>query len=213
MATKQWGSAYDTAAMTMIAAVATNDFGSDGTIKGGDGYVAVNPSYLAPAFYRAFAAYSGDTRWTTNLNKSYDILTSVANATTGLVPDWTTSTTYSYDATRTPFRIALDACWNNEPKAIAFSQKIGAFFAGVGVANIVDGYNLNGTTTSGNHNSTFIGPAGAAGVAAMQTKLVNDAYARVTTDAKASGTNYYDRSWALFTTLFMTGNYINYSAN
>jgi endo-1,4-beta-D-glucanase Y len=215
LADKQWGG-YTTVATTMISTVAMNDFGTDGTVKGGDTYVAVDPSYLAPAFYRAFKVYTGDARWTTILDTTYTILSTVADANTGLVPDWSAGRTgagnYTYDATRTPFRVALDACWNNDANAMAFSKKIGAFFAGVGAANIKDGYNLNGTVIGSNHNSTFVGPAGAAGMAANQPKLVNDAYAFVAPDTRGASTNYYDRSWALFATLFMTGNFIDFSA-
>ena len=114
----------------------------------------------------------------------------VQNATSGLVPDWSagpaTNTSYGYDATRTPFRIALDYCWSGDARAKTFSQKIGAFFAGIGAANIVDGYNVNGTKTGSNKNSTFIGPAGAAGMASTQAQLVADAYTRVAADAKAA---------------------------
>jgi endo-1,4-beta-D-glucanase Y len=211
MADKQWGG-YTTIAMNELTKVAMHDFQADGTIKGGDTYNAVNPSYLAPAFYRVFAAYTGQTRWIQILDRSYDILGMVANATTGLVPDWSagrTAPNYTYDATRTPYRIALDACWSGDPRAISFSEKISAFFMGVGVANIVDGYQLNGTPSGMYKNSTFIGPAGASGMPANRTQLVADAYARVASDARAASTNYYDRSWALFTVLLMTGNFVN----
>ena len=215
MADKQWGG-YTTTATNLLTTVAMYDFGTDGTIKGGDFYTAVNPSYLAPAFYRVFAAYGDNARWTTILNKSYDILAMVQNSTSGLVPDWSagpaTNTSYGYDATRTPFRIALDVCWSGDTRGKMFSQKIGAFFAGIGATNIVDGYNVNGTATGGNKNSTFVGPAGAAGMASNQAALVAGAYTRVSADAKASGTNYYDRSWALFTVMLMTGNFINFQS-
>jgi endo-1,4-beta-D-glucanase Y len=219
MADKQWGG-YSATANTMLTSVAANDFGTDGTIKGGDYYVAVNPSYIAPAFYRVFAAYVTDatqkTRWMTILDKNYDILAMAQNATSGLVPDWSAgpaaNTSYGYDATRTPFRIALDVCWSGDARGKAFSQKIGAFFAGIGAANIVDGYSVTGTKTGSNKNSTFIGPAGAAGMASNQPQLVADAYMRVSADAKASTTNYFDRSWALFTVMLMTGNFVNFQS-
>ena len=219
MADKQWGG-YTTTATSMLTTVAMNDFGTDGTIKGGDTYVAVNPSYIAPAFYRVFAAYVTDatqkTRWMTILDKSYEILATAQNATSGLVPDWSagpaTNTSYGYDATRTPFRIALDYCWSGDTRAKTFSDKIGAFFAGIGAANIVDGYNVNGTKTGANKNSTFVGPAGAAGMASNQAQLVADAYMRVAADAKAANTSYYDRSWALFTVMLMTGNFVNFQS-
>jgi endo-1,4-beta-D-glucanase Y len=220
MADKQWGG-YTTTATNMLSTVAANDFGTDGTIKGGDFYVAVNPSYIAPAFYRVFAAYVTDTtqraRWMTILDKNYEILAMVQNTTNGLVPDWSagpaTNTSYGYDATRTPYRVALDACWSNDPRAKAFSQKIGGFFAGIGAANIVDGYSVtSGMPTSTNKNSTFIGPAGAAGMASNQPQLVAEAYTRVAADARAANESYYNRSWALFTVMLMTGNFVNFQS-
>jgi endo-1,4-beta-D-glucanase Y len=213
MADKQWGG-YTSVAKDFIGKVATGDFGTDGTIKGGDMYVAVNPSYLAPAFYRAFGVYTGDPRWSTILDQTYTLLAGLANATTGLVPDWSTGQRgpdYTYDAARAPFRIALDACWNGEPRAIAFSQKIAAFFAGIGAANIKDGYSLDGTVTGMYTNSTFVGPAGVAGMAANQPQLVADAYTRVSTDTRAGTDSYYNLSWALFSTMMMTGNFVDLS--
>jgi endo-1,4-beta-D-glucanase Y len=213
MADKQWGG-YTTVAKDLLGKVAMGDFGADGTVKGGDTYVAVNPSYLAPAFYRAFAAYTGDARWTTILEKTYSLLAGAANATTGLVPDWSTGQrgpNYTYDATRTPFRVALDACWNGEPRAVAFSQKIGAFFAGIGAANIKDGYSLDGTVTGMYTNSAFVGPAGVAGMAANQPTLVADAYTFAASAAKAGTDSYYNLSWALFSTMMMSGNFTDLS--
>jgi endo-1,4-beta-D-glucanase Y len=217
MADKQWGG-YTTVATNMVNTVAMNDFATDGTIKGGDTYAnAVNPSYIAPAFYRVFGAYTGDTRWATILTRSYTLLASAQNATTGLVPDWSvgnrTNTTYTYDATRTPFRVAVDVCWTGDANGKAFSQKIGAFFTGIGAANIVDGYNvMTGAKTGSYHNATFVGPAGTAGMASGQTQLVADAYTYVAGVAKAANSNYYDRSWALFSVLLMTGNFVNFQS-
>jgi endo-1,4-beta-D-glucanase Y len=215
MADKQW-TGYTPIATKLLTAIVTYDFATDGTVKGGDTYTAVDPSYLAPAYYRAFAAYSGDARWTTILEKSYATLNSVADQTTGLVPDWSSGRAnggnYTYDATRTPFRVALDACWNKEPRAIVYSQRIGGFFAHIGAANIVDGYMLDGAPVGANHNSSFVGPAGAAGMAAGQASLVADVYTFVALDVRGANTNYYDGSWALFTTLLMTGNFVDFAA-
>ena len=93
-----------------------------------------------------------------------------------------------------------------------FLKRSATFFGGIGAANIVDGYNVNGTKTGANKNSTFVGPAGAAGMASNQTQLVADAYLRVAADAKAATTNYYDRSWSLFTVMLMTGNFVNFQS-
>jgi endo-1,4-beta-D-glucanase Y len=212
MADKQWGG-YTATATGFLATLLTNDFSAtDGTIKGGDKYVAVDPSYLAPAYYKVFATYTGATAWSQVLSKSYDILGSAASATTGLVPDWVSGRSgpnYTYDATRTPFRVALDACWNGDPKALAFSQKIAAFFATIGAANIKDGYQLNGTVTGTFNNTAFVGPAGVSAMAGNQPQLLQDAYTMVAAVSIAGTDNYYDLSWALFSTMMMTGNFIN----
>jgi endo-1,4-beta-D-glucanase Y len=213
MADKQWGG-YTEVAKAYLGKVLEHDFHDDGTIRGGDNYDDVNPSYLAPAFYRAFAAYTGDNRWMQVIEKSYEILSNADNDTTGLVPDWSTGPRggdYLYDAARTPYRIALDACWNGEPRAKAYAEKIGAFFAQVGVANIRDGYALDGTLVGSYKNSTFIGPAGVAGMVGNQSALINDAYAQVAMDLQAGTESYYNLSWAMFAALMMTGNFADLS--
>lgn len=214
MADKQWGG-YTSVAKDFLGKMAKNDFASDGTIKGGDKYAnAVNPSYLAPAYYRTFATYTGDSTWTTILEKSYALLQMATDATTGLVPDWSVPAgrgpDYKYDAARTPFRIALDACWNNEKRALTFSQGIAKFFANIGVMNIMDGYNVSsGMAISTNVNATFIGPAGVSGMAGAQTQLVEDAYTFVAAAANKGTDSYYNLSWAMFSTLMMTGNFVD----
>jgi endo-1,4-beta-D-glucanase Y len=213
MADKQWGG-FGEVAKSYLGKVLAHDFQSDGTIKGGDNYNDVNPSYLAPAFYRTFAKYTGENRWNQIIDKSYEILDGAANDTTGLVPDWTNGrgNDYKYDAARTPYRIGIDACWNKEPRAKAYAEKVSAFFAMVGVENIRDGYALDGTKLSDNKNSTFIGPAGVAGMAANQTLLVNDTYTQVSTDLQAGTESYYNLSWAMFTGLMMTGNFVDFGS-
>ena len=55
MADAQWGG-YTTVAKSFLALVLANDFETDWSIKGGDQYKnAVDPSYLAPAYYKVFA--------------------------------------------------------------------------------------------------------------------------------------------------------------
>ncbi len=214
MADKQWGG-YTETAKDFIGRVASKDFTGDGTVRGGDNYGDVNPSYLAPAFYRVFQSYTGDSRWSTIIEKSYAILEGAANADTGLVPDWTNGrgNNYSYDAARTPYRIALDACWNGEPRAKAYAEKVGKFFAGIGVDNIRDGYSLDGNLLGEHKNATFIGPAGVAGMVANEAQLVTDAYKQVSTDLQEGTENYYNMSWALFSAMMMTGNFVNLAAS
>jgi endo-1,4-beta-D-glucanase Y len=214
MADKQWGG-YTTTAKDYLAKVLMGDFGTDGTVKGGDTYVAVNPSYMAPAFYKVFATYTGADGWNTVVTRTYTLLGMAANATTGLVPDWSSGgrgPDYTYDATRTPYRIAVDACWFADTMAQAFSKKLATFFAGIGAANIKDGYKLDGTVSGTYNNASFVGPAGVGAMAGAQQKLVDDAYAYVAKVAADTTANYYDSSWAMFSLLMMTGNFVNFSS-
>jgi endo-1,4-beta-D-glucanase Y len=216
MADKQWGG-YTTVAKALLAKILMFDFGTDGTIKGGDHFVAVNPSYLAPAYYKIFSTYTGDAGWDAALAKTYDILAAAANANTGLVPDWVSGRTgpdYTYDATRTPFRVALDACWFGDARALAFSQKIAAFFAKIGAANIKDGYQQDGSASANGlyTNATFIGPAGVAAMAGNQPTLLSDAYVYTAGVTSAGTDNYYNLSWAMFSTMMMTGNFVDLSS-
>jgi hypothetical protein len=62
---------------------------------------------------------------------------------------------------------------------------------------------------SSNTNSTFIGPAGVAGMAAKEMTLVDDAYTFVAAAANKGTDSYYNLGWALFSTLMMTGNFVD----
>ena len=179
----------------MIQAMRQNSIGPDGLLKPGDtwgGSALTDPSYFSPAYFRVFAVVSGDLVWARDIiDKNYAVLASISGAN-GLVPDWTTDSAvvnmgfltsagtaggssssgfdnshYGYDAARTPWRIAMDWCFNKEPRAQAYLMKVGGFFNPMAsnIGNIGDGYALNGSVSSSNHNMAFIGPIGVAGMA------------------------------------------------
>lgn len=101
--------------------------------------VLVNPSYLAPYAYRAFAAVDTGHDWDALVDSSYSFLNRVLDApldrgrSAGLPPNWVRvdrvtgefvplnagglSTDYGYDALRLPWRLALDDAWHDEPRA------------------------------------------------------------------------------------------------
>lgn len=99
--------------------------------------IIVNPSYFSPAAYRAFAKVDPTHDWNGLIDSSYSILAQASAAkldkssSDGLTPNWirinrTTgaimvapeyNSDYSYDAMRTPFRMALDWEWNKDPRA------------------------------------------------------------------------------------------------
>ena len=105
----------------------------------------VNPSYLSPSSYRIFAEIDNDHNWLSVVNSSYEVLNTCTDSrldkesSAGLAPNWCAvnsagqitmspesglnSTEYSYDAFRTPWRIALDYQWFKDPRAKAYFEK------------------------------------------------------------------------------------------
>ena len=126
-----------------------------------------NISYYTPAFFRIFAQVTNDNTWTALANDTYSLLASATNPTTGLVPDWQSSSgtagagsrsgNYTYDACRVPWRIALDYLWNGNTKAQQWCTKITNWANSKGATNIVDGYRLDGTPLSTYNSSAFVG--------------------------------------------------------
>jgi len=198
MADKQWGGkgslgdTYANYGKKLISDIWNYEIHNYKTPKNGSGWGddnCLNISYFAPSHYRAFASFSGDNRWTSNVVPNiYGIIAASLNAengnqANGLVPAFSTSTGardqcgpngssnqkhwYQYDSCRTPFRIGIDACLNDSAEAKAYVEKTSSFFAPKGAAGIVDGYELNGTEkpefpggTYKGLSAAFIGPAG-----------------------------------------------------
>jgi endo-1,4-beta-D-glucanase Y len=221
MAAKQWSSSsYSDDAKKVINAIYNYAIGVDGLLKPGDnwgsGDIHTFPDYFSPAYFRAFAVATNNTNWSTGiLTRNYEVLMKVADAN-GLVPDETTgeyvnvTNSYGYDACRTPWRIGMDYCFNEEPKALAYLTKIGTFFNGKGVSNIVDGYTVGtGNATGNTKNMAFIGPAGVAGMPTslgFQT-LLDDAF---TFGVMTTSNDYYKDSLRLVTMLMMSGNLVQF---
>jgi glycosyl hydrolase family 8 len=200
----------------------------------------INISYFAPAYYRVFDNVDTDSthNWAAVIQTVYDTITNTLNPinknqNNGLVPAWSTSdgapnsgafganqptapTNYQYDSCRTPFRIALDWCWFGTAGARDYAAKTSSFFGGIGAANIVDGYNLDGTPSpqhAGQRSAAFIGPAGVGAMtSATYQTLVDQSYATVAADNALAGGAYYEESWTLMSLLMMTGNFLDYTA-
>jgi endo-1,4-beta-D-glucanase Y len=194
-----------------------------------------NPSYFAPAYYRVFGQVTGKTQdWNKVVDSSYSIIakslnTANGNANNGLVPAWCDSngtpvvafsgapTNFQNDSTRTPFRVGQDYCFYGEARAKSYLAKISAFYAEVGVANITNGYNLDGTPNPdksypGLQAASFVGPAGVGAMSDSQyQQFVDDAYAELATLKLTAGTIYYQKSWTALSLLMMTGNLVNWA--
>ncbi len=205
----------------------------------------VNISYFAPAYYRVFKSFGGtlpmssggswNPDWDSTIDTVYTTINNSLNSangnqSNGLVPAWCTSagvpnsgalqggapTNYQYDSCRTPFRIGLDWCWNAEPRAQAYVAKTSSFFSGIGAANIVDGYALNGSPQAqnpGKLSAAFIGPAGVGAMSSSTYQtFLDDSYAEVATDMLMAGGTYYEESWTVLSLLMMTANFLDYTS-
>ncbi len=233
MASKQWsGGTYASDANTLIGNILGHEVDGSNVIKPGDnfgGASEMDPSYLAPVYYRAFAAATGNAKWTTVLQESYTILMA-ASGQYGLVPNWANSSgvgvagtatdghgpDFGYDACRTPFRIAMDYCINGYKPAQTYAGLIAAFYSSkataTSVGSIFDGYTPTGTALDSNPaGMAFTGPGGVAAMAAGLDPFRDVVYTTLTTETtqmKIAGTfDYYDASWGVLSLLAMSGNF------
>ena len=230
----QWGSTgaidYRADAEALIAAIKTHEVEANTyVLKPGDmfgGSSLTNPSYFAPAYYRAFGAFTNDTAfWNAVATKAYAVINdnlTQNNAAGGLVSDWCQASgtysnqsggyhaqghTYYYDAARTPWRIAVDYLWYGDNSGKVYAKKCSDFVRVTlgGTANIVDGYNQNGTTTGQYHNATFVGAFACAAMAGENQVHLDDSY----TDLKNLNepNAYFNQTLKTLYQFLLTGNF------
>jgi endo-1,4-beta-D-glucanase Y len=108
-------------------------------------HLIINPSYFSPYAWRIFAEVDKAHDWNSLITPAYELLQNAGTAPldtqhgSGLAPDWLAVNTadaslsatnapdltsnYSYDALRTPWRIALDYQWNKNETAKQYLTK------------------------------------------------------------------------------------------
>ena len=232
----QWGSTgtinYRTDALALIAAMKTHEIEANTfVLKPGDmfgGSALTNPSYFAPAYYRAYGVFSNDeTFWNNVATKAYDVINANLtqnNAVGGLVSDWCQASgdysnqsggyvnqgrTYSYDAARTPWRIATDFVWYGTNSGKVYAKKCSDFVRVTlgGTANIKDGYNQNGSLNPQGqyHNATFVGAFACAAMAGENQTHLDASY----TDLKNLNepNSYFNQTLKTMYQFLLTGNF------
>jgi endo-1,4-beta-D-glucanase Y len=241
MAHERWGGggslqeSYETYATRLIGLMWEHevDHNRNDVFKPGDGFAdgsVINISYFAPAFYRTFGRAVGEEEnWGRVVDSSYAATFAALNAANGneengLVPAWSTpegvptvppNTSHpihhQLDSCRTPFRLAQDYCWNGEPRALEYLEKINSFHTEVGALNLVDGYDLNGTprpqfASVGNQSAAFVGTAAVGAMASpMYATFRDEGYAAVATLNLLAGSQYYNESWTVLSLIMMAG--------
>jgi len=173
-------------------------------------------SYYSPGYFEVFAEATGDDFWYDVADDAYTILDNGADATTGLVRDWQSwdgnaasgwDSTYSYDASRVPWRMALDYIWNGNWDADDFCDKISSFADNIGASDIVDGYQLDGTATGSYNNSPFVGGFAVGGMCYSQEMVDNFASRLLALDGYDD--RYFNFSLRCLYSLVLTGNFWN----
>jgi endo-1,4-beta-D-glucanase Y len=205
LADKQWpGGSYKATATSLIGDIWSHDIDTSSNLPtGGSNYGSTsskvtNPSYFAPAYYRAFASVDNTTsghNWNTIASSVYTAISSIASKAgkAGLIPAWCSSnctavgsnggsddSIYQYDAHRVPWRLGVDACWNGTTSASSFLSSNASFFASqasAGIDRVYDIYTLSGGA-NGDAAQNSMSAIGTAGVGAMAAgnSFMNTAY-------------------------------------
>jgi hypothetical protein len=180
VANKQWpGQGYNTDAAAMTARLRGQLFltaNCNGILLAGSQFRdcgCVNPSYLPPGYYPAFAANdAGQAQfWTGAVTASYSYYNAIrtSNGNTNLIPAWSSSNgglglaggcnpqvsgggdtgDFQADAARTPWRVATDFQWNGGADSQAFLQRVVTFAKTQRIVQIVSRYNLGGQPLNG----------------------------------------------------------------
>ncbi|WP_269234084.1 glycosyl hydrolase family 8 [Flavobacterium flavigenum] len=230
----QWGSIgtinYKNDAKTLIAAIKTHEVEANTfVLKPGEafgGSQITNPSYFSPAYYRAFGVFTNDTSfWNSVAAKSYTIINNNLtqnNAVGGLVSDWCEASgnyssqagsyanqgkLYTYDAARTPWRIAVDYVWYGNADAKSYAKKSSDFVRVNlgGSSNVKDGYNQNGAATGQWHNATFVGAFACAAMAGENQSHLDASY----NDLKNLNepNSYFNHTLKTLYSFLLTGNF------
>ncbi len=229
----QWGTSgainYKNDAKSLIGSIKNFEIESGSyVVKPGDqfgGSSLTNPSYFAPAYFRTFATYMNDSFWNNVADKCYVVINnnlSVNNAVGGLVSDWCTASgsysnsagsyanggrNYSYDAARTPWRIAVDYAWYGNSNAKTYSKKSSDFVRVNlgGSQNVKDGYTQNGSSAGSNHNSTFVGAFASAAMGGDNQSHLDNSYS----DLKGlnDAGSYFNQSLKTLYLFLLSGNF------
>jgi endo-1,4-beta-D-glucanase Y len=231
IAAVQWGGTYLQQAVAYLATLKTGDFttcspsGRNMPIAGNWQMGSTDPcttagggsntSYWMPGYYRVFQAVTGDAFWGKAADDVVALYNLSADPTTGIIVNEVdqdgvavSGQTYDYNSCRIPWRAVLDYLWFGTAGAAQATTKITNWANTVGIANIVDGYNANGTAT-GQYTGLNEWVGGfAAGAMSNSQSLVESFAADFVGIADNNGT-YYGSSLRTLYLLELSGNQWN----
>jgi len=226
VAAAQWGGTYAQEAKTYLAALKKTDFttcspsgrnistngnwqGSGACTTSGGGS---NTSYWMPGYYRVFETFTGDSFWGKAADDVVALYNIAADKTTGIIVNEVdqdgapvSGQTYDYNSCRIPWRAALDYVWYGTAGAQQAATKITDWANTVGIKNIVDGYQGNGTPTGTNKGiQAFVG--GFAAGAATNSQSVVDTFSTYFVSIADDNGTYFGSSLRTLYLLQLSGN-------
>jgi len=203
--------------------------------------VIIDPSYLAPYEYRVFAQIDPKHQWMKLVDSSYEVFNGCSSSvldkemSVNLVPDWCaitatgkfttstepnlTSTSYSFDAFRSTWRIALDYEWNKELRAKKFLEN-STFIRNQWKqkGKILVGYthdgkpweNYESAVAYGANIGNFVVTDPETANVIYQKELLNKFYENSKSAYWEDPNNYYTQNWAWFGTALYSNNLPNF---
>jgi endoglucanase len=201
----------------------------------------VNPSYFAPYAYRIFAEVDPSHAWQDLVDSSYDVLAAVRGApefggAAGVVPNWLVLdpldgrpqpaqalgnrwSEFSYDASRLPWRLALDWLWNQDDRSKESLAGLDLPRRELTASDrLAAAYNVDGTAAA-DWEATSMYAATLGGLLIGRDRdLAHHVFAtKILHSYENDGANafwgdvndYYDQNWAWFATALMDGGMAN----
>lgn len=191
--------------------------------------LVINPSYFAPYAWKIFAKVDKERDWNSVVDPAYELLNKSSTdkldkeKAVGLPPDWAVldrktgqlkppvnlgnfTTNYSFDALRTPWRVALDAKWNNDERAKKYLEAMckpleDAFTLD---KKLVNTYSHDGIKQSEDENAAMYSAALGCFTSTNQ-EIAMEIYQNKIVKLYANDTNtfreditYYDQNWLWF---------------
>jgi endo-1,4-beta-D-glucanase Y len=231
---------YLAKAKTMIASILASEVHPQNSILVGDWAGAgdshhdgTRPSDFMTGHFKAFQKATGTARWGAVCDKTYSVIAYLQDqyaVSTGLLPDFAigapTDTPqpapaqwlegdddghYSWNACRTPWRIATDFVVSGEPRSQAAMRKLNAWIrqkTGGDPRKIRDGYDLSGNALGTGEELAFIAPFGVAAMVEAENGSNQAWLDALWTDVEGRApADYYGDSIKLMAMLVMSGNW------
>lgn len=221
-AVDQWGDAYRQTALDYLTILKKVDYttcspsGRNMAKAGnwGGGCDFSNTSYWMPGYLRVFHEFTGDAFWGKAADDAVALFLVNRNPSTGLVANevdqnGATSKNESYvdyNGCRTPWRAVADYLWYGTADAKKVTDKMTDWASATGIANLVDGYNTNGTKTGRyTQQNPWVG-GWTCGAMSKSQDVVNTFGADFKSIANDEG-GYYGASLRTLYLLMLSGNF------